>query len=280
MGTSGAFGGSTTAPWQKVQDLLGGDGSPGAGAADEASAEGHDPTDQPVAQSDYVAEVTAAIAEALKADDPSIRPRFARPRQAGDSGLFIGTVAGTRARGSTATPPTGRRRIARGAARSGRAIGAGYALAGRDAAALAEYGLDLGELSTKSRVEQMLAIADAFDDSTSGPDDLVLRQALIRQLSRVLGDTPPEPIEALRDLAVDYTFGLALIEIEAYATREGHDSADVIALEADIRSFIEVQAEGSLDLKGATLVTPSQFEHGCQEIVRSLLAVLPRAARP
>jgi hypothetical protein len=284
MGTSGAFGGSTTAPWQKVQSLLDGDASPAAGAADgavtdEGTIGGDDPVDQQGAPPDYVAQLAAAIAEALKADDPSIRPRFARPRRSGDSGLFIGDVAGTRARGSSATPPTGRRRIARGSARAGRAIGAGYALARRDAAALAEYGLDLGELSSKSRVEQMLAIADAFDDSSAGPDDLILRQALIRQLNRVLGDPPPEPIEALRDLAVDYTFGLALIEIEAYATRAGHDSAVVIALEADIRSFIEVTAGRSLNLEGATLVTPSQFEHGCQEIVRSLLAVLPREAR-
>jgi len=53
----------------------------------------------------------------------------------------------------------------------------------------------------------------------------------------------------------------------------------VIALEADIRSFIEVQAQRSLNLDGATLVTPAQFEQACREIVRSLLAVLPREAR-
>lgn len=277
MGTSGAFGGSNTATWQKVQELLDDDcGSPSESAADTDTS---GVEDTPDGESNSTAELLAAIAEALKADDPAIRPRFARPRQAGDSGLFIGAIAGTRARGSTATPPAGRRRVAEGAARGGRAIGAAYALANRDAAALAEYGIELAELSAKSRVEQMLAIAEAFDDASPGPDDLVLRQALIQQLNRVLGDTPPEPIEALRDLAVGYTFGLALIEIEAYATREGYDSAQVIALEADIRSFIEVQAQQSLNLDGATLVTPAQFEHGCREIVRSLLAVLPREAR-
>lgn len=194
MGTSGAFGGSNTAPWRKVQELLSGDQN-----ADDDDAES---SDAPVADtapegqdtpSNAVADLVAAIAEALKADDPSIRPRFARPRQDGDSGLFIGDVAGTRARGSTATPPTGRRRIAAGAARGGRGVGAGYALANRDAETLAEYGLDLRELLAKSRVEQMLAIADAFDDANAGPDDLVLRQALIRQLNRVLGDAPPGP---------------------------------------------------------------------------------------
>jgi hypothetical protein len=279
VGTSGAFGGSTTAPWRKVQDLLGDDQNATADNSDSSDAPANTPPDEQDAQSSAVADLVAAIADALKADDPSIRPRFARPRLDGDSGLFIGEVAGTRARGSTATPPAGRRRIAAAAARGGRGVGAGYALANRDADTLAEYGLDLRELLAKSRVEQMLAIADAFDDANAGPDDLVLRQALIRQLNRVLGDAPPDPIEALRDLAVDYTFGLALIEIEAYATREGYDSARVIALEGDIRSFIEVQAERSLNLEGATLVTPTQFEHGCREIVRSLLAVLPREAR-
>lgn len=280
MGTSGAFGGSTTAPWRKVQDLLGDDQNATADNSESSDTPAESsPPDEQNAPSNDVADLVAAIAEALKADDPSIRPRFARPRQDGDSGLFIGDVAGTRARGSTATPPAGRRRIAAGAARGGRGVGAGYALANRDADTLAEYGLDLRELLAKSRVEQMLAIAGAFDDANAGPDDLVLRQALIRQLNRVLGDAPPDPVEALRDLAVDYTFGLALIEIEAYATREGYDSARVIALEADIRSFVEVQAERSLNLDGATLVTPTQFEHGCREIVRSLLAVLPREAR-
>ena len=65
----------------------------------------------------------------------------------------------------------------------------------------------------------MLAIADAFDDSSAGPDDLVLRQALIRQLDSRLSEHPPEPIEALRDISIDYAFGLALIEIEASTAR-------------------------------------------------------------
>jgi hypothetical protein len=201
-------------------------------------------------------------------------------RCTGDSGLFFGALAGTRSRGSTQTPPTGgRRQIAAGARRGGSAVGAGYALAARDAQRLADYGLDLAQLQSKSRPEQILAILEAFDDKTAGPDDLVLRNAVYRQLSRILGDDEaPSPAEALRDLIVDYTNGLALIEIEAWATRQGHDTAAVIRLEHHMHAYIEVAAS-RLDLSPASIITPAQFEHAAQEILRALLAVIPKEAR-
>lgn len=287
MGTSGAFGGSQTGSWRKVAEALiesqgsgnaqatdGGDGDPGV--VDPAPSAGDGDGD-----SSTTSTLAELIAQALQNDDPATKPRFAPAARAGDSGLSLGGLTGnSRRTGTLGAPPTsGRRQISAGAGRAGRAVGAGRALAAGNSAALREYGLDLSTLQGQSRVEQILAIMDAVEVGNAGPDDIALRASLIEVLDQVLDPgLNPTPEETMLEFVAQYATNLFAIELDALIQR-GDLAPDARDQQLrDLSEVIRVDA-GKLDVTGAVLTTPAQFEHAAQQLMRATLDVVVRRNR-
>jgi len=274
MGTSGAFGGSTTSPWQRVGDYLAGDEADGGTATQLDAAEPSD-GDEPAQTASTLAEL---IAQALQSDDPATKPRFAPASRPGDSGLSLGGLTGNARRtGTLRTPPTsGRRQISASTGRAGRAVGAAYAFASGNASGLREYGLDLTTLQGRSRVEQILAIMDAVEIGNSGPDDVALRASLIELLDRILDPAlNPTPEETMVELVARYATNLFKIELDALIQR---GTLDALGRERHLRELGEVIRidAAKLDVTGATLTTPRQFEHAAQQLMRATLDVVAR----
>ncbi len=274
MGTSGAYGGSGTVAWNKVEELLNVMESPAR--ADDVAGEdtGDSGGDAPSPSGDLL----AAIGDALLADDPRLSFPSAPtpPSPGGDSGLNLSGILPVRrggGGGGTRAGRPSRRDVVGGARRAGRALGAAYALQRGDAVQLATYGLDLDDLLGKSRIEQILAIVNTLGESTPGPDEQALRNAVVSQLNRVLTDDASDPADALRDLIVDYCIDRAYVEVEAVAARLELTHHQLLEVEGQIRSLARAKA-ARLDLEGALLIRPAQFEDAAEIIVRGVVVVM------
>lgn len=267
MGTSGSFGGSTTKPWQNVAAIIDGGGSGEDGLSDQIA-------DQPT--TGLVEQIATAIAIALQADDPAIRPRRAPCPIPSDSGLFYGGLTGnSRRTGTTKPPPTsGRRQIASAVGRAGRAVGAGYALANGNADYLASHGLDLDTLRGLDRFSQIFRILEAVQVDGSGPDDIALRHAIIEVLDRVLGATEAtEPLDTLVEMVSSYANHLLSVELDALMQHGKIDPALVAVHREELAEYIRVRA-ADLRHNEANLTDPDQFEHGARELLRATLGLL------
>lgn len=283
MGTSGAFGGSKTAGWNEVAgyiaDLQGGLGGHGVAppkgfeAGQDYQPDDGAPDEHEGAPASKLADL---VAKALQDDDPSLKPKNAPARQPGDSGLTYGGLVGNpRRRGSSrAGTRSGRRQIAASAGRAGRAVGAGYALATGNAAALADYGLDLNTLQGMSKIDQIFAIMEAVELGNSGPDDVALRGALYDVLDRVLSDDPNiAPVETLRELMCEYAAQLFAVELDALVEDGKLEVTQRTGVFNALSEVIGVDA-ANLDLDGANLTNPQQFEHAAQQVMRATLAIV------
>ncbi len=273
MGTSGSFGGSTTKPWQSVAEAIASAEVDGSTAADDgADGQAVSPVDQ----------IATAVAIALQADDPAIRPRRAPRAVPGDSGLAYGALTGNPRRvGTTRPPPTsGRRQIAASVGRAGRAIGAGYAVARGDAAALGRYGLDLAALRDLDKFSQIYKILEAVEIGDAGPDDIALRYAVVEVLDRVIdASAAPAPIDTLVEMVASYTNHLLSIELDALLQHGSLDPTIVNAHRGDLAEYVRIRA---FDLKAqpANLASPDQFEHAARELLRATLGLLSGDGNP
>ncbi len=264
MGTSGAFGGSKTQPWQDVAELIGGAAGPAPSASQEEGGENseQDPTTSGVAP---------LVAEALQSDDPSTKPRYAPAATVGDSGLSFGKLTGNARRTGTLRPGPagGRREITSSTGKAGRALGAAFAVGTGNAALLNQYGLDLSSLRSLGRVEQILAIMDAVGVGNAGPDDIALRASLVEVLDRAL-DTLSTPEETMIEFVAKYATNLFSIEIDALIQNGKVDPNMREKYLIELGEVIRIDA-GTLDVTGALLTTPSQFEHAAQQLMRGTL---------
>lgn len=282
MGTSGSFGGSTTASWKAVASYI--DSAPGEGDSpppaqlpipgEAADTVGDDTPPKPTG-SDLAALVGKAIAD----DDPSLRPKWAPAPKTGDSGLRLGALTGRPRRvGTNAKPPSGgRRQVIQGTGRAGRAVGAGYALVSKNSAALKSYGLDLASLQGKSKFEQIMDIMDAVGVGNAGPDDIALREAIVVVLNGLLDAAAPgDPTDTLKELIAAYACNLFQVELDALvqdgklttATRDRHfrELEEVIHLKAS-----------ALDCSAAQLASPEQFENAAQQMMRATIDLVIRS---
>lgn len=288
MGTSGAFGGSDTEKWRKVREVL--DSAQVTDISDIPLLVPELPDGLPDKPGDgdtapsTAGDLIAALLAAIQSDDPAIKPSKAPVPTVGDSGLFYGTMVGNgRLRGtSTAAPTSGRRQIAAASSKAGRAIGAGYALFSGNGPALEQYGLSIATLAGQGRISQILAILGAVEAGTSGPDDVALRAAVVRELNRMCDEvetngTPPPPEESVRAVMCEYILELVAIEVEAWGQKNALPPERVIQCEAGVESYVRA-AMGLLNLSEAQLLTPDQFAHAASEVLRAALAILPKGS--
>lgn len=243
MGTSGAYGGSGRQGWERARDLVG-DIAPAVTSSTDAGGQpgGTEPDDER-----SVADLWDAIADALSDEDPLIdgeqdleeqfplsdllprpsMPRVATDRDAtsggGQAGLLRGATRSTGRKGARSS-----RRVIRGAARGGVALGGAYAIRRGDDAALRDLGLNLDEMRQLSPRMQCAMILNAVLGEGAHPDEYVLREAAAEQLKEILvSEDPPSEIDSLRGFIAKYLFGLALVEI-----RQRLGSGDITAGEA------------------------------------------------
>lgn len=282
MGTSNAFGGSSTQPWTEVGNAILAepeDDTPpddSLSPADETTGD-DEPHEPQTDDTDRLSEIAALIAQALQSDDPSTRPRKAPTPTTGDSGLSLGYMLGRpRLRGSEKDERLsgGRRQITLSAGRAGRALGAAYALAAGNAAGLASYGLDLDQLAGMSRFDQIYAILDCAKVGNSGPDDLALRRTLGDALNGVLDDPADvSPVEAVRDMVCMYAIRLFEIELDALVQRDRVTPEEGQQLFEMLRPVIDLKA-ARLKVDGAVLSTPRQFDHAARQLMRAALEIV------
>jgi len=275
MGTSGAFGGSTTQGWRGVAEAINQDQH-----GDETTDGTEDESSPPAEQSPVTgAELAALIAQALQKDDPGLKPRFAPTSATGDSGLSLGKLLGNpRLTGTTkGRTASSRREIVASTGRAGRAIGAGYALAGDNVNGLASYGLDLRTLQGTSKFDQIFAIMDAVNVGNSGPDDIALRATLVEALDSILdgSDDTAVPEATLRDLVAGYAVQLFAIEIDALVQAGNLELIHRDRYLAQLSDVIRIDS-AQLDVSGAQLTTPAQFEHAAQQLMRGTLVIVAR----
>ena len=280
MGTSGSFGGSNTASWNAVAFYI--------DSAEEAG--GFPPAEPPIPDEDANndgnsplkpagSDLAALVGKAIADDDPSLRPRWAPAPKAGDSGLGIGALTGRPRRiGTEASPPSGgRRRVIQGTGRAGRAIGAGYALASGNSAALQSYGLALASLQGKSKFEQIIEIMDAVGIDNAGPDDIALREAIVVVLNGLLDvEAPGDPADTLKELIAAYACNLFQVELDALVQDGKLNMASRDRHFHELQEVIHLKAS-ELDCSAAQLTSPEQFEHAAQQMMRATIDLVIRS---
>lgn len=278
MGTSGSFGGSKTASWKKVAEILKDDDQ--EGAADEISPAGEEQVEGDSASEEEDEEEDSAggpplaefVAAALMADDPALKPKNAPVTSEGDSGLSFGDLVGASRRTGTSrsAPTSGRRQIAATTGRAGRAIGAGFALAAGNGDALRSYGLDPQQLQGMDTIDQIMTIMDALEIGNSGPNDIALRGALYDMLERAISDETASPIDTLRDFVCEYALQLFAVELDANVQNGTVPVENRDLIKKQLSDVIRADA-AYLKVENAELDTPRQFEHAAQQLMRGVL---------
>jgi hypothetical protein len=234
VGTSGAYGGSGSSAWGRARGRLTDIDS----GADESPEEAGD-----------VAAAAQAIAQAIRRDDPTLRPSTPPgytsssllPRASGGGG---GGGGGGRVASSGSSGRTGSgvgRRVGRSAQRGANAIGAAWALRTGNAGALREVGLDLAELQGLGPRQQCDRILQAMLGNATHPDEFALRRAASKAVqSMILDQTPPDPLDTIREFVGDLVMEQSLVELRAQRAG-GADVADIASKEGKVRRYIRAR---------------------------------------
>ncbi len=281
MGTSGSYGGSGKKPWrdarQQVLDLP-------SDSSSSADSGGETELDPP---SDALSDLWETIGDALDSDDPSLHAPTLDEPDVGLPKLMPWLSAGTRGSGGgggggVAAVRTGggrsgsgsRRRVVRGAARGGTALGAAYAVRRGDSAYLDELGLSLASLRTLSPVRQCAEILDAVLGEESHPDEQALRKASLETLKAVLADDqPPNELTAVRSFVVEFVFELALVELQRQVNEGALSAADVMKKEKMVRGYLERRVL-SIDITTGSDIRPRDLRFRAAVLTKEAIKVL------
>lgn len=220
MGTSGAYGGSGSAAWERAHQVY------EQGAAKSA-----------LSPEELVAAFVAAIGRANR-NTPStpgsyhvgsIRP--SRPKES--DGFVRSRTAGTGIGGATGLSG----RAARGAA----AVAAAQAYRARDAQSLAGLGLDLAALDVlpdyRSRCN---AIAEQIMGAPAHPEDAALNAVSIQTMMDVLRSSEELNAETLIErFTVHLAYEQALVELTSQQRNEPVPAAQAAKIERQAKRYIE-----------------------------------------
>ncbi|BDZ45243.1 hypothetical protein GCM10025866_11520 [Naasia aerilata] len=287
MGTSGAFGGSGAAAWDKVRSAWEAMGSAGGDGA--ASTEAPPPSavpDVPAAAESPSAydSLISAIADALIGEDPDARrrnvptvpraqtmPSPRRGRQSGGSSGGGGSASGGSGRASAG------RRITGQAARGGNAIGAAVAYRNRDVAGLADFGLSLDELDALSPRMRFARILDVAIGQAGHPDEQAMRQASLEQIKALLSagtdGARPTGMEALRDFISELTVRIGLIELRDQVLAKTVSPKQAQQRETGLRQWVSAKVQG-IDLGQYGRVSTRDFHQVARQMSADVLRLL------
>jgi hypothetical protein len=204
VGTSGAYGGSGSQPWDAAHDAYG-----------DAAASGPGPSDAQVQE--FVDTFMQALAKtAGPTPGPSSYPLSSlRPRRSGGSGGAGGS--------SSSAGGGGRRNLGRQTARGAAAVAGASALRTGDRAMLAELGLDLGRLDSLPTPRAKCAyIVDTLLGAPSHPDEVALRAATLRTMVEI--QKAKEPLTAGQQMEL-FLQHLAYEQVLVELTSQRRDDA-------------------------------------------------------
>jgi hypothetical protein len=256
MGTSGAYGGSSSAAWDSVRDAW-------TGLPDGDAAGADNPPDQPPEESGSATsgqdqqnlgsydELGRALGRALGAGRANSTPpplsSLLTPRRGGNGGAGGGGGGGAgNGAGGAYTGRSGTRTgrvAAQQAARGGAAVGAAYAYRNRDGAALGQYGISLAELDGLSVRMRCAKLLDLVLGDAGHPDEAVVRRAAAQQVKRILDPSleAPSAVEAVRDLVGEITMQLGLVELKNQILAGSATADAATKKENGLRSWIRAK---------------------------------------
>ena len=225
MGTSGSYGGSAGVNWNELQGELDDwlDGLPTPSDTDAPPAPVVDPN---------VARILNPLGHALMSGGRGVG---GGPSNGGGGG------SGTR---GTSPSGTGRSR-ARTAQVGGRLASGLRGLATGNAAALAELGLDLAELSALDPYRQAARLIEA---ATEEPVAATLEEDELRKAANrtaiwaIEAGEPPDIASIIRHFVVEYVFEVFLTEAGSTMRSGERDGTDALAAEGRVRATIEALA--------------------------------------
>ena len=225
MGTSGSYGGTNRADWNRARNLL--DDLINLPSESSISSPG-EVSNAPI--DEIVSDIWGAVSDALHGEDPSwnqpetwdgfdlenLLPRVRPVRQLGTSlgtGVPSAPIQGqTSSKGRRGSRST--RSIVKGASRGAIAIAGGYALRNSDSDTLSQIGLNLAELQAKGPRAQWVTILDELLGEPGHPDEFALREAVSEVLKQIiLGDVAPELEISLKAFFGNYIYKLVIIEL-------------------------------------------------------------------
>jgi hypothetical protein len=244
MGTSGSYGGSSSSGWGSARDAFEAMPDPADQAAGGVGTDGGD-----TPEASPAADAAAAIAQALWREDLQVRmptpPSYGLGNLLPRSSSGRGGGGGARPGSSTTSGRAGgrsSRQVAKGAQRGGAVLGAGYALRAGDAAALADYGLDLAELEGLGANEQCMRILQTVLGEATHPDERALRRASLDELKDILDQgRESTPLDSVRGFIGRYVYELGIVEIRAQMKAGRIDVATAGRKQQEIKGYIETR---------------------------------------
>lgn len=252
MGTSGAYGGSSSTAWTAVRDAW------TSLSDDDAanSADGSDPADLPNVGANFepaqqspsaYADLGRLLGQALGAGRapvaaPSLSGLLPHRGARGAGGGAGGEAGGYSGRSGTRTSRVGAQQAARG----GAAVGAAYAYRTRDGDALGQYGTSLAELDSLTIRMRCARLLDLVLGDAGHPDEAAVRRAAAQQLKRILDPAldPPSAVEAVRDLVGEITLQLGLVELRDQILAGSATPEAATKKENGLRSWIRAKLRG------------------------------------
>src|SRR6266849_2142873 len=196
MGTSGSYGGSNKQSWRRARQAIQNSIASGADVSGPAS-----PTSNPTLPATDLQDIFSHVGDALFSDDNGLRLGRAFLQ-----GIGAVMAAGTALAGapyvgrrtpvidsSTASGGRSNRAVLKGAARTGTALGAGFALRDGNQAALDGLGLDIAQLNGLSPIEQTQRIVDQVFGAAGDEIEYAGREAAAVILLAFLDSDLPTP---------------------------------------------------------------------------------------
>jgi hypothetical protein len=299
MGTSGSYGRSGQPAWDRARqafddlagDARGGQAPPGGDEEPETGGEpapGGDAASPGTLSPDpAAAAVVTAVLDALGREDNDIRrpapPIYPiasllphRGRSGGGGGGGGGGSSGSSG-GSGRAGQGSPRRVGHSAQRGAAALAAGYALRQGDTATLAELGLDLADLQTKSPARQCVAILKAVIGDGNHPDDQALKLAAAAQLKAVLAEpTPPSVVDSIRNFIANFVIELSVIELQA-RHRAGVAAQNIRDAEYRMRRYVLARVR-NITVAGPRLAI-AEFQATAMRILGDVRRVFGAAGR-
>jgi hypothetical protein len=219
MGTSGAYGGSGTASWDDAHDLY-----------EQVAGGGNRP---PV--EDLVRKLTQALNKTL-GGFPLVPGTYA----AGHTGPSRPSSTGGYTHSKSSNGGGGRPGLAGSAARGAAAVAGASAYRARDAAGLAELGLDMAVLDAlPDDMARCEAIAQELLGVPAHPEDAALKSATMETMLQALEASEEPDAERLVELFTgNLTYEYVLIELTSEHRKDPVPPTEAAKMEQQIKEYI------------------------------------------
>jgi hypothetical protein len=276
MGTSGAYGGSSSQAWKDVRELWT-DFEPNSSPA---PAPGHEPAPPtPPTPPDGLDSLGAALAQALLgARIPTMAANCISlssilPGRGGDGPGGGGRTGGGSSR--SAGGSGARRDMLRHAARGGAAIGAASAYRDRDQAALAEYGISLEQLDAMTPRQRCAAILDLVLGEAGHPDEQAIRSAAIEEVKKIMNSQAPQQsaLESVRDFIGALAVQIGLVELGKRILAGTTSRQDAARKERDLKQWVASKIR-ALDLLQYGTVHSTRCHQVAYDMARNALRLM------